>query len=140
MEDMQCVKLWEEDVKPLLVRIKRTITFDSALTQTIEEILNRVDSDIAHNTDFSQRFTGIIGVLSSPQYILYAEKSLSKEDFNSLTKLSQELNKIYKIANHEYKYVEEVEETQDTKERYPNPPVTTEELYAPGKTLRKRIY
>ena len=140
MDNMQCIDIWKNDVEPLLIKVKKTITFDSALTQTIEEILNKVDSDILYKKDFSNRFTGIIGVLSSQQYILYAEKNLYKEDYNLLMQLSQELNKLFKIANHEYKYLEEEEKEPLRKERIPNPKVSTEDIYAPSKTGKKRIY
>lgn len=140
MDNMQCIDIWKNDVEPLLIKVKRTITFDSALTQTIEEILNKVDSDILYKKDFSNRFTGIIGVLSSQQYILYAEKNLYKEDYNLLMQLSQELNKLFKIANHEYKFLEEEEKEPLRKERIPNPKVSAEDIYAPSKTGKKRIY
>ena len=140
MDDMQCIDIWKNDVEPLLIKVKRTITFDSALTQTIEEILNKVDSDIFYKKDFSDRLTGIIGVLSSQQYILYAERNLYKEEYNLLMQLSQELNKLFKIAKHEYKFLEEEEVETLRKERIPNQKVSTEDIYAPSKIGKKRIY
>ena len=54
--------------------------------------------------------------------------------------LSQELNKLFKIAKHEYKFLEEDEVETLRKERIPNQKVSTEDIYAPSKTGKQRIY
>lgn len=136
----QCVCLWEEDVLPLIHDIKNTIKVDSNIQTTLEEVVMKVESDIAYNKNYNYRLKGLIGILNDKSYSQFLLSKLSEKDFAKIKSLSEKLNTLIKITSYEFEKEEIQEESNLKKERLTNPTVSVEDIYKKGKKQKDRLF
>lgn len=119
-------KLWEEEVRDYVEKTYRKVVSDPILTETLEGLLNHVDSDIMTNQGFGFRIEPLSKVLSSNHYYT---RFHSVEESDIVKELSEKVNTLLKLCKYDERRAKPKEVKVEEKKRLPNTPGDVRKMY-----------
>ena len=135
--DVTSKDIWEQEVKPVIDNICESIEEDAILIQTLETLVNHVNSDISNGTSFAFRIEPILKVTGHKQY---PDRFKSKEDIKLIADFNEKLSTLLKIAKYEDSQKKEDAAEEVRHERLPNASDTEKEkLYSTPEKIRERL-